>query len=690
MAYTINLTDGAIFATVPDGTINNAAGFSAAAPLTLVGKNYAGYGEFLNENFIHLLENGANSVAPGAPLTGQLWWDKASGTMKVYNGTAFKVISGATSSASAPTTNVVGDLWWDNVNQQLKVWNGSTFTLIGPAFTPGTGQTGAIVGTITDNASVDHVVIQLFVNNVLVGVISKDPQFTPQTSIVGFATIRPGIQLNSTPSIGALFQGTATNTDLLDNINSTQFLRSDENDSTTGTLAVLTDAGFSVGADQDFQVAVSGTAVTMRNQTLNGNLSLEVNRAGSPTTVLSAIGTTGNINIPGNVVVSGNVSAAFFSGDGSQLTGISATGNSISDGTSLVRIIATNGNIQANVNGSTVQTISSQGLNIAGNVWLNSTNTAGVALANPTTLGVGFSGGAGAIFTGTTTAGNAEFTTGNLNVNGNVWVNAGGLVGFTNDGTNIGVGRVGGPGLIMTGTGATGNTDVVSGNLNVLGNIWVAEPGLVGFTNTGTVIGVGRVGGPGLVFPNTTAGTSGNLDVIAGNLNLSGNKLIVGSNAAGLVDNTSVSPNLFAVGYENVNGIIIENIAAPNGNIFFTAANVGKPGGGSFYATSDQRLKANIRDYDVGLGTILELNPKRYDLLDRERKVRDGVDQVQIPDHVGLVAQEVQLTDLAEMVFEDRDGYLNIDNTKLTFALVNAVKELKQELDDLRAKMPRS
>ena len=68
----------------------------------------------------------------------------------------------------------------------------------------------------------------------------------------------------------------------------------------------------------------------------------------------------------------------------------------------------------------------------------------------------------------------------------------------------------------------------------------------------------------------------------------------------------------------------------------------------------------------------------------------DGVDQVQIPDHVGLVAQEVQLTDLAEMVFEDRDGYLNIDNTKLTFALVNAVKELKQELDDLRAKMPRS
>jgi hypothetical protein len=68
MAYTINLTDGAVFATVNDGTVNT------ASSMTLVGKNYAGYGEFLDENFIHLLENGANTTAPAAPLTGQLWW----------------------------------------------------------------------------------------------------------------------------------------------------------------------------------------------------------------------------------------------------------------------------------------------------------------------------------------------------------------------------------------------------------------------------------------------------------------------------------------------------------------------------------------------------------------------------------------------------------------------------------------
>jgi hypothetical protein len=102
MSYTINLTDGTIFAVIADGTINT------SSSMILVGKNYAGYGEFLDENYIHLLENGSNTTAPGAPLTGQLWWDQTTDTMKVYNGTTFKVISGATASASAPTSNVAG------------------------------------------------------------------------------------------------------------------------------------------------------------------------------------------------------------------------------------------------------------------------------------------------------------------------------------------------------------------------------------------------------------------------------------------------------------------------------------------------------------------------------------------------------------------------------------------------------
>ena len=155
MAYTINLTDGAIFATIADGTINT------DSSMTLVGKNYAGYGEFLNEDVIRLLENGANTTAPGAPLTGQLWWDKTNNLLKVYNGTLFKSVSGAIASATTPTSNVTGDLWFDTVNGQLKVYNGSSFTTIGPAFTAGEGTSGAIVDTVTDTLAVDHVVVKI-------------------------------------------------------------------------------------------------------------------------------------------------------------------------------------------------------------------------------------------------------------------------------------------------------------------------------------------------------------------------------------------------------------------------------------------------------------------------------------------------------------------------------------------------
>lgn len=291
MAYTINLTDGTIFATVADGTINT------ASSMVLVGKNYAGYGEFLDENFIHLLESGANTTPPGAPLTGQLWWDKANNVMKVFNGTTFKTISAATASSTAPSSNVTGDLWFDTVNQQLKVWNGSSFTLIGPASSAGQGTSGAIVTTITDNLSVQHVVIQLFVQDTIVGMISKDATFTPQTAITGFTTISPGLQLSSTVS-NALFRGTATNSQTLNSLADTAFMRTNTNTSTTGTVGVLNDSGLTVGLDQDGRLSVdtSTSALQITNQTTNSNILFRVSPGGVPTTVMTINGSTGTIS----------------------------------------------------------------------------------------------------------------------------------------------------------------------------------------------------------------------------------------------------------------------------------------------------------------------------------------------------------------------------------------------------------
>lgn len=365
MAYTINLTDGSIFATIADGTINT------SSSMILVGKNYAGYGEFLDENFIHLLENGSNTVAPSAPLTGQLWWDKANNVMKVYNGTTFKVISAATSSASAPTSNVPGDLWFDTTNQQLKVYNGTSFILVGPASTSGQGTSGAIVNTLTDNLGANHVVIQLYVQDTLVGIVSKDlPAFTPVPSITGFATIGPGLQLStSVPS--ALFRGTATDSQLLDGIDSASFLRSDENDTTSGTLGVLNDSGLTVGNDQDAKISVNtGTSeVTLSNQTQDANLSLKVNDGGVITTVFTAVGSTGLVQMPTSLTVTGNITCGNISttggGGGLSVSTLTATGNisggnlvtagvlSVNSGAAATAIVNAAGNAVGNIGSAT-------------------------------------------------------------------------------------------------------------------------------------------------------------------------------------------------------------------------------------------------------------------------------------------------------------------------------------------------
>jgi hypothetical protein len=293
MAYTVNKTNGAVLATVADGTIDT------STDLVLVGKNYAGYGEFLNENTVKLLENFANTSAPSSPLAGQLWWDTTNSLLKVYNGSAFKTISAATASASQPSGNVTGSLWWDTTNGQLKVYNGSTFVTIGPTFTAAQGTSGAIVETVTDSGAVDHVVIKLYAGGTVVGTVSKDSQFTPQAAITGFATISPGIQLSSTVS-GAKFQGTATDSDALGGVAAANYLRSNANDTTSGTLGVLNDTGLSVGVDQDFTIGVSGSDVTVSNVTTDGDIIFKVNDGGSTTTALTIDGATSRLTVAGD------------------------------------------------------------------------------------------------------------------------------------------------------------------------------------------------------------------------------------------------------------------------------------------------------------------------------------------------------------------------------------------------------
>jgi|APSaa5957512535_1039671.scaffolds.fasta_scaffold00675_7 hypothetical protein len=270
MAYSINLTDATLFATVADGTQNT------SSSMTIIGKNFSGYGEQLGENFIRLLESNANTSAPSAPLIGQLWYDKTTNLIKAYNGTIFKSLSGAEASLTAPTSPIEGDLWFKNDDDQLYIYNGAAFILVGPQTIAGLGLTGAVVEVITSGATtINHTVTKLYIENTVVGIWNEDAEFTPDVAITGFATVKPGLQMSTTVT-GALFQGTATDSQLLDGIDSTGFLSALSDDTTAGTLGVLNDGGLAVGVDSDFTVTVSGTDVTLANATVGGDMTITV------------------------------------------------------------------------------------------------------------------------------------------------------------------------------------------------------------------------------------------------------------------------------------------------------------------------------------------------------------------------------------------------------------------------------
>jgi len=191
MSYNIIKTDGTPLATVADGQTKQ-----DATSLVLIGKNYAGYGTFLNENFIKLLENFSSATEPLYPLVGQLWWKKDSRVLKIRDQFGnWKVISGAQSQSDAPTNAIAGDLWFDTVNQQLKTYSGAGWIVIGPSFTATTGTSGAIADTVIGSDLLPHVVVKFFVQNQLIAMLSKDDTFTPGTTIPGFSTIRPGFNL---------------------------------------------------------------------------------------------------------------------------------------------------------------------------------------------------------------------------------------------------------------------------------------------------------------------------------------------------------------------------------------------------------------------------------------------------------------------------------------------------------------
>lgn len=341
MPYNINKYNTDLAATVEDGTVDN------SLDIKLIGKNYAGYGEVQNENFVFLLENFAGTVEPPKKITGQIWFDANTSKLKFFDGTQFRTTGGAEIGDAEPTGLTTGDFWFNTATNQLFAWDGGAFSLVGPQAVADADTTQLRSRSVTDTSNSVHAIIEAVVDGVTVYIISPT-EFTLKNSvnaITGFSVIKKGLTLINTPNVTAgsdvegvtgseyRFWGTASNAEKLGGVDASNFVRSDISSLPTASIR-FSDLGYTVGNDDDIAVYIEGTTPVFENQ-LSSTIEFRTTSAGTKTP-LKLVGAdvlpgTDNVSdIGSNALRYSTMYAVSFNGtatttDGVQVAGITRT-----------------------------------------------------------------------------------------------------------------------------------------------------------------------------------------------------------------------------------------------------------------------------------------------------------------------------------------------------------------------------
>lgn len=291
MSYTIYYSDPAKFSypiVVQDNTKYNGVGTGG---LTLVGRNYPGYGQVVAEDLIHILENSASTVPPINPIEGQLWYDSRTKKLRINDGAAnnanWKPINGLFQQETEPTNVITGDIWVDTLNMLVYVYNGTAFVLVGIQNSSGNNGTGAIPVTVEDIAGNLHGLILNTVSDAVDGtaVISVVAQssFTPKVTIAGFTTLVSGVNINS----NSILNGTADSATYLrqngERVIGASFMRKDLSQSLNGQLSIANDSNaLKIGTDPTFIIErLNSGAVANFVNTYNSNGSFSFNMKNS-------------------------------------------------------------------------------------------------------------------------------------------------------------------------------------------------------------------------------------------------------------------------------------------------------------------------------------------------------------------------------------------------------------------------
>jgi trimeric autotransporter adhesin len=191
-------------------------------------------------------------------------------------------------------------------------------------------------------------------------------------------------------------------------------------------------------------------------------------------------------------------------------------------------------------------------------------------------------------------------------------------------------------------------------------------------------VGIGT-SAPGTILANSK------LDVIGGHILVSNNFGVLSANSsgnaigAGFDTGTGDELFLFAGGTNKL------TIAPVTGDLTLHNGTAYKTGGGSWIATSDRRLKSNIKPFDIGLADVVQINPVKFNY--NELSGYDTDKQF-----IGVIAQELNEVAPYMVGTFKKDGveYYNVDNSAMTFMLINAVKELSKLNEQTQTQLSRT
>jgi hypothetical protein len=222
-------------------------------------------------------------------------------------------------------------------------YNGTSSVLVGPPSSTGTTN-GFTFDTILDSTDTSQNITKLFNDGNLIAIISEDT-FTPKTSLSGFTTVKKGITL-STAISDLKFQGTAADSDQLGGVAAANYLRSNANDTTSGSLGIINDSGLTVGTDSDITITVDATGGIISNVTPDADITFKVNYGGSTSTVMTIDGSTSRIGIgtttpTAKLEVNGTIKATSLE---TSVTG-NVTGNLTSTGSNTMGTLTMSGTI---------------------------------------------------------------------------------------------------------------------------------------------------------------------------------------------------------------------------------------------------------------------------------------------------------------------------------------------------------